>query len=222
MKTYEEMANDVLKRRDKYFAEKKRRIKTMMTVLPTLAVVLIASAAIGLNKNIKPPFSPTAATAGQTEEATTKAEEKERKTISNFASDFQSCYSTPEPGTYFCFHEVTAAREYYNYSNDVNYVLSLDIFSKEEVLSGDMLEKEYKRLSEKGYKLYNCQWWQYQGKNAEKVYSDIVVGVFTEEELNSFDVNPEYGYAFYFVTNGNGSPLTFDESTATPWTYKAE
>lgn len=220
MKTYEEMANDVFERRNQYFAEQKRRRKTlMMTALPILTVMLIASAAIGLNKNAKPPVSPTAATAGQTEE-TTEAKDKKRKTVSNFASDSQSCYSTPEPGTYFCFHEVTAAREYYNYSNGVNYVLALDIFSKEEVLTGDTLEKEYKRLSEKGYQLYTCQRWEFQGKNAEKVYRDIVVGVFTEEELNRFDVNPEYGYAFHFVTNDDGSPIDFDESTATPWTYK--
>lgn len=29
-------------------------------------------------------------------------------------------------------------------------------------------------------------------------------------------------YLFYFVITVDGSPLKFDESTATPWTYKAE
>lgn len=219
MKTYDEVANDVFDRRDRYFAEQKRRRKTlMMTVLPVLAVVLIALAAIGLNRDTKPPFSPTAGTTDQTE-AATKAEEKERKTVLTFDGKLMSCYVTPAPGECIFLQAVTDAMEHYKHSDDVEYVLAFDVFSEKSVVTGDELQKEYQRLTEKGYKLYQCKQWEYQGENAEKVYSDIVVGVFTEEELNHFDGNPEYGYAFYFAKNGNSSPLRFDESTATPWTY---
>lgn len=111
--------------------------------------------------------------------------------------------------------------DYYKHSDDVEYVLAFRIFpSGKSETTGDELQKEYQRLTEKGYKLYQCKQWEYQGENAEKIYSDVVVGVFTEEELNHFDFNPEYGYAFYFATNGDSSPIDFDKSTATPWTYK--
>lgn len=222
MKTYDEMANDVFARRDRYFAERKRKQKKLaVTALPVLAVLLIASAAIGLTRNAKPSVQPTAGTTAQTE-AATKEEEKERKTVLTFDKELMSCYFTPAPGECIFLQAVTDAMEHYKHSDDVEYVLAFDVFSEKSVATGDELQKEYQRLTEKGYKLYQCKQWEYQGENAEKVYSDIVVGVFTEEELNRFDGNPEYGYAFYFVRNGNGSPLRFDKSTATPWIYKTE
>ncbi|MGN1442685.1 MAG: hypothetical protein ACI4XE_02445 [Acutalibacteraceae bacterium] len=220
MKTYNEVANDVFARRDRYFAERKRKQKKLVgTALPVLAVLLIASATIGLNRNTKPPVKPTAETTVQTETAV-KREEKKRKPVLSFPASSQSCYITPAPGTCLYFLELRAAMDYYKHSDDVEYVLAFDLFSKKSEITTDELEKEYQRLTEKGYRLYRCRTWEYQGENAEKVYRDIVVGVFTEEELNRFDVNPEYGYAFYFVRNGDSSPLTFDESTATPWTYQ--
>lgn len=226
MKTYDEMTNDVLKRRDNYITKQKRRRKTlMMTAVPALAVVLIASAAIGLNRNsnIVPPVSPASATVGQTEEATTKAEEKERKTVVSFPAEAMSCYRTPLPGEIIIGLDVKAATEHYGHSDDVEYVIALDnIFSKDEILTGKELQDEYRRLTQKGYRLYQSQEWEYRGDEAHrhKAYRDIVVGVFTEEELNNFDGNPAYGYLFYFVITGDGSPIDFDESTATPWTYK--
>lgn len=220
MKTYDEMANDVFDRRDRYFAERKRKQKKLaVTVLPVLAVVLIISAAIGSNRAEKPSVQPTAETAGQTTEATTEAKKK-RKTVVTFDRELMSCYFTPAPGECIFLQAVTDAMEHYKHSDDVEYVLAFDLFSKKSEITTDEREKEYQRLTEKGYRLYRCRTWEYQGENAEKVYRDIVVGVFTEEELNRFDINPEYGYAFYFVKNGNGSPLRFDESTATPWTYQ--
>ena len=223
MKTYDEMANDVFERRDRYFAERKRKQKKLaVTALPVLAVLLIASSAIGLTRNAKPSVQPTAGTTAQTETAV-KREEKKRKLVLSFSSGSQACYITPAPGTSLYFLELRATMDYYKHSDDVEYVLAFSIFpSGKSEITGDELQKEYQRLTEKGYKLYQCKQWEYQGENAEKVYSDIVVGVFTEEELNRFDGNPEYGYAFRFVTNGDSSPIDFDKSTAAPWTYKTE
>lgn len=220
MKTYDEMANDVFERRDRYFAERKRKQKKRaVTVLPVLAVVLIVSAAIGSNRAEKPSVQPTAETVGQTTEATTETKKK-RKTVVTFDRELMSCYFMPAPGECIFQQAVTDAMEHYKHSDDVEYVLAFDLFSKKSEITTYEREKEYRRLTEKGYRLYRCQTWEYQGENAEKVYRDIVIGVFTEKELNRFDVNPGYGYAFYFVKNGNGSPLGFDESTATPWTYQ--
>ena len=46
----------------------------------------------------------------------------------------------------------------------------------------------------------------------EKRYKTTVVGYFTESDLSHFKTNPEYGYIFYFVTNGDGSGITVDEN----------
>lgn len=220
MKTYDEVANDVFDRRDRYFAERKRKQKKLAgTALSVLTVLLIVSVAVGLNRDTKPPVQPTAGTTVQTE-TVAKTEQKKRKSVLSFSSCSQSCYITPAPGTCLYFLELRAAMDYYNHSDDVEYVLSFDLFSKKSEVTTDERDKEYQRLTEKGYRLYRCRTWEYQGENAEKVYSDVVVGVFTEEELNHFDANPEYGYSFYFATNGDSSPIDFDKSTAKPWTYK--
>ena len=62
-----------------------------------------------------------------------------------------------------------------------------------------------------GYKLYYIEdHWTYRGGGI-KEYIPIVVGLFTEEDLNNFAVNEKYGYAFKFERNGDGSSINIDE-----------
>jgi len=124
-------------------------------------------------------------------------------------------YVIPAPGEYFCYFEVTAAREHYA-GQDVRYLLTFDIFNpdvedrtKSKEVSQEERNAEYQRLLDLGYELYKTERFIYQGY-LEKVYEPVVVGLFSEKELASFPTNPAYSYLFHFVDNGDGSYITFE------------
>lgn len=133
--------------------------------------------------------------------------------ISGFKTDslVDTNYATPGPGEYFCFTEVNEARKEHAGKN-VFFLLSFDVFnSNGERMSIEELSEEYQRLANLGYKLYYVEdHWTYYGDN-QKEYSPVVVGLFTEEELSNFKASEQYGYAFHFETNGDGSAVSVDE-----------
>lgn len=121
-----------------------------------------------------------------------------------------SCYRVPEPGEYYCLAEVTKAREYYA-NQDVKYLLAFDLFKADgKWLSDEEKNAEYQRLTKLGYHLYQSEYWTYKSRG-EKVVRPIIVGLFTEGELTAFHANPSYGYAFRFVSNGDGSSISIEE-----------
>ena len=93
--------------------------------------------------------------------------------------------------------------------------MSFDIFKDNGerivALSEEERIEEYQRLISLGYELYTAERWTYQGQGQKKYYT-VVVGYFTESDLSLFRGNPEYGYMFKFVTNGNGSGISVDET----------
>ncbi len=132
------------------------------------------------------------------------------KIISNYGtSDSEDCYPEPLAGQVIYSTQVTEAREKYQGKN-VTYILKFNIYKTGGTLTDEEKNAEYERLISLGYELYTVEKWAYQGYG-EKYYFDVVVGRFTEEQLKSFAVNSEYGYLFDFVTNGDGSPISFDE-----------
>ena len=138
---------------------------------------------------------------------------KDETIISDFKSGSlgDTKYATPAPGEYFCFIEVNEARKEYD-GKDVSFLLSFDVFNRDgEQMSIEELGEEYQRLSDLGYKLYYVEdHWTYYGDN-QKEYSPVVVGLFTEDELTNFKASEQYGYAFHFETNGDGSSVSIDE-----------
>jgi len=135
--------------------------------------------------------------------------------ISSYNLDLvDSCYSTPKPGEVLFFTEVTKAREKYE-GRKVNFLLGFHIFKGgQDEISAEELKAEHERLAELGYKLYYVEdHWTYYGKG-QKRYIPIVVGLFSEEELQNFKVNPEYGYSFFFEHNGDSSEIKIDEENA--------
>ncbi len=133
-----------------------------------------------------------------------------RRVISEYHTNSSGSYAVPYPGEVNFASEVRAAREKYNGKN-VIFLLSFDIFKETGELTDEERTVEYQRLISLGYKLYTAECWAYQGKG-EKLYYTVVVGYFTESELSLFAGNPEYGYMFNFVTNGDGSGISVDES----------
>lgn len=137
--------------------------------------------------------------------------EQDGTIIVDFKATTDTSYSSPEPGEYFCFIEVNEARKEYAGKN-MRYLLSFDLFKTNgESISEEELKAEYQRLADLGYKLYYVEdHWTYYGDNQKK-YIPVVVGLFTDEELDNFQASEKYGYAFHFETNGDSSPIKIDE-----------
>lgn len=132
-----------------------------------------------------------------------------RRVISEYRSNSSGSYTTPSPGEVKCTSEVREAREKYR-GKDVTFLLAFDMFNDDGRLSDEERIEEYQRLISLGYELYAAESWTYRAKN-EKEYYTVVVGYFTESDLSLFRSNPEYGYMFDFVTNGDGSGISVDE-----------
>ena len=133
------------------------------------------------------------------------------KVIDHFKGSANEKYPIPVPGEYFCVYSVNQARERYA-GKDVKFLLAFYINKAGmEQLTEDEENREYQRLLDLGYELYEVERWFYQGKG-EKVYTSLVVGLFSEEELANFDINPAYGYMFYFASNGDGSAVSIGDS----------
>ena len=137
-----------------------------------------------------------------------------RRVISEYHTNSSGSYAAPSPGEAAFTSAVREAREKYEGKN-VSFLLGFSIFKddgeKVVELSEEERIAEYQRLISLGYELYTAECWTYQGKG-EKRYYTVVVGYFTESELSLFAGNPEYGYMFDFVTNGDGSSISVKET----------
>ena len=137
-----------------------------------------------------------------------------RRIINEYHTNSSGSYAIPSPGEVAFTSAVREAREKYEGEN-VSFLLGFSIFKdtgeKTVQLSEEEQIAEYQRLISMGYELYTAECWTYQGKG-EKLYYTVVVGYFTESELSLFRGNPEYGYMFNFVTNGDGSGISVNES----------
>ena len=121
----------------------------------------------------------------------------------------EACYKTPDPGEYFCFVEVNAAREHYA-GRGVKYLLKMDVFQNGEQMAAGSLGGEFKRLAALGYdlRLVNLQ-----EQDGDVVTTwPIAVGLFTEEQIQNFPVNPTYGYTFSFPADLDGTPIRLDDA----------
>lgn len=133
--------------------------------------------------------------------------------VSSYTIRMSNSYTSPENGKYFCFRDVNAAREYYA-GQPVEFLLKVDMFVDRNFLeSAEALDAEYRRLSALGYAFYEVEAWTYEGKGDKRYYS-VIVGLFTEEQLQNFPAHPDIGYVFSFVDNGDGSGVTFSKSSA--------
>ena len=118
-------------------------------------------------------------------------------------------YMPPRAGEYFCFVEVNAAREQYA-GRDVKFLLTMDVFQNEKQVAIGDLGGEFKRLAALGYdlRLVNLQ-----EQDGDVVTTwPIAVGLFTEEQIQNFPVNPTYGYAFSFPADLDGTPIRLDDA----------
>lgn len=128
------------------------------------------------------------------------------------AGSTASSYKAPEPGEFYCELDLAAALEAYA-GQDVRFFVGVDVFSADEYLrAGNAgLETELERLRALGLDVGYAQAWEYQGAEGDRVAYTYVAGSLTAETLQNFPANPEYGYAFRFVRNGDGSAPTREQ-----------
>lgn len=137
------------------------------------------------------------------------------KIISKFKTNGMedALYPVPLAGETVFFYEVEAARRAYA-GKDVEFLVAFHVYREGDLLSGEALAAEYQRLVDLGYKLYYVEnHWTYRA-GGTKEYIPIVVGLFTEEQLANFKANNEYGYSFFFASNGDGSAITVNRKKA--------
>ncbi|MBE5877273.1 MAG: hypothetical protein E7290_10360 [Lachnospiraceae bacterium] len=116
--------------------------------------------------------------------------------------EVEVCYAVPGKGEYFYFYELEEAMKEYA-GQAVEYYVAIDVFGDCTNAQGEtvyealtysqdgydeqtsQIMKEYERLLAEGYRVI--------------IEEDELRGYFTEDELNAFAVNSEYGYAFRFT-----------------------
>lgn len=117
-------------------------------------------------------------------------------------------YATPSNGETLYVRAVKMALDQYA-GKDVKYFVAIDLFSNGTPLDTNSKEvqAEVKRLQELNYDVNVAKAWTYEG-NAQKVDYTYVGAYLTADQLQHFKVNSNYGYAFQFASNGDGSPVT--------------
>ena len=220
MKTYSEMADNALSRIEEYQENKRKKKKIMIrTVAPILSICLLALIGAdvwksGLFGQTSPQSLGDRVIISEQDAADPSAPQR---VITHFTTDAAPSYAAPENGQYFCFLEVEEARKEYENQN-VGFLLIFDLFAKEtdgegyREISDKELGEEYQRLSKEGYDFYQVRYWEYEGSDALKVQRSAIAVILTEEQLRQFHPNPHYGYAFRFITNGDGSGVEFPAS----------
>lgn len=217
MKNYNQIAEELFERREVYNAAKKRKQKLVKRTAAALSCVCIAVlAAVVFSQNIA---SDTAGSKNSnangsavSEDGNKTSAELKTVTVTEYKSggDSSTDYRAPENGDYYCYMDVEAAREHYR-NKDAVFVLAIDIFSDEDAATEEQKKAEYKRLEELGYTFYEIESFTYEGKGI-KVPETVLLVQLTDGQLEAFEPSPEYGYAFRFVHNGDGSDIDFDKA----------
>ena len=122
-----------------------------------------------------------------------------------------NCYKAPHPGEYYCHIDVNEAREHYKGEN-VEFVLTFDLFKEGEeqksaTMTKEEIDAEWNRLASLGIETDYVEHWEYKEDTTDKALYTERVCIMTEAQLENFGniMNPDYGYAFRFVKNGDGS-----------------
>ena len=121
-----------------------------------------------------------------------------------------SIYAPPENGEALFFPDVNAALDA---NAGDTYFVSVDIFQSGVPLDPESsdVQSELKRLTDSGYKVGYATYWTYQGEDMAKTDVPYLAGYFTADQLKTFAANEDYGYAFSFVSNGDGSAVSTDQ-----------
>ncbi|MDQ1236973.1 hypothetical protein QE450_004471 [Paenibacillus sp. SORGH_AS306] len=125
----------------------------------------------------------------------------------NNGSMVSESYATPTNGEKLYVRAVKMALDQHA-GQDVKYFVAIDLFSNGTPLATNSKEvqAEVKRLQGLNYDIDFAKAWTYEG-NLQKVDYTYVGAYLTADQLQQFKANTNYGYAFQFASNGDGSPV---------------
>lgn len=227
MKDYNQLATELLERRDIFEAEKKRNRKTVTGV--GVSVLCIVAVAVGVGifnnaDNIKLQLNKISGKM-QPDEVTLENSMIYDKDGSDITSvDYKQiivggqtgsgacCYATPDNGTSIYSMEVRSVIEEPEKNKNTYLMVWIDIFKNHKRLENAETVKEFKRLSSLGYEFYTVPVREYPGENGEQAYHNTTVAIIPFDKIISFDINPEYGYFVDFITNHNGTPIDINDA----------
>ena len=123
-------------------------------------------------------------------------------------NESSSSVVTPGNGQIVYFDSVRRAFET-NKDSRTKYFVAIDLFADEMPLNVGSFDthRELKRLQELGLQVGYAESWTYQGEGGQVDYL-YAAGLLTAEQLKNFPASSEYGYAFRFATNADGTPVT--------------
>ena len=198
MKTDKQLAGDLLAKRDAYFARRRR----VTAVTATVCVCLALFAGIGAWTMTRPAVTPEGQSPAEQKRLVTEFEE----TVGGNGGS-SACYAAPQAGECLIVREIYSAMEHYGHSEDVEYLVVMNIDKPEgraltdddvnnSFLSAEELAEEYARLQSLGYRLCTVTEDGYDGES----YKFDALRC-TESELLNFPASERYAYTFFFATN---------------------
>lgn len=175
MKSYKEMADNALKRIKEHNQKKKKNGYVIMSVISVFLLVIAYQMSQFGKSNLDD-----------------KPIKEDIQIITEYYTDKNYSYIPPKNGQFYCLIDVLEARRHYINQN-VKFLLIVDLFSEDndiykEIKKSEIIE-EYRRLFDDGYNVYIL----------DDEFSTSIIGIFTEEELEDFRSNKNYGYTFRFV-----------------------
>ncbi|MBR3835620.1 MAG: hypothetical protein IKJ69_02380 [Clostridia bacterium] len=221
MKNYNEMADDVFRRRDEFAKEQKRKRKRIAISLLCLCMAVLVGVGLwqsglftpqvqqaedAIYPGIKDTYGPGEEEPTQEENGvfqpagsdTVTMENGERLTLISSYEEVSAsaCYALPENGKYYFSIPLNAALE--EYDDKVIYRIVVRVFEDGKMLQGkDELAKIADKFFDWGYssalEVANDQW-------NFAVFTMLV----KEDELKKFKADNEHGYFFFLYEENDG------------------
>ena len=221
MKNYNEMADDVFRRRDEFAKEQKKKRKITALTLSCICMAVLVGVGVWQSGLLKPEvqkaedaiYPGIKDTYGPDEEEptynengifqsadseTVTTETGERLTlISSYEkTTAAACYALPKNGTHFCSIPLNAAFE--EYDDKVIYRVVVRVFEDGKMVQGrENIEKISEKFFDLGYssalEVTNDQW-----------DFPVLTMLVKEEQLKKFKADDEHGYFFFLYEENDG------------------
>ncbi len=221
MKNYREITDELLQRRDEQL-KKSAKTKKIIGICAFSGTALTLAAVVGINSVTKTK-APVYQTQAETETFRYLLEtvhgKAKTKLITAFDSengengenDVMHEYMIPANGQWLCRFDYEELKEKYA-GQDVEFAFAISFWHGQQLSENE--DEEFERLENAGFKLVPVEHWVYTTDDScddegKTVFQTKVI-ILTLEELENFVPDEDTGYGFYFLRNGDSSPVQID------------